>query len=264
MFWSSSPTANRAQLRVVGFRQSPDRPARRSARTRSVARRPGTRPRGSSGNRPAAGPDDSSASSGARSLSPRSRAPPPPAVTSWKCIAAPGRSARSGEAGAHQPHGQRMAGEHRHPAGVVPDQRRPAAAGSPPPHAGCRPGPGRPGGSSRLHPDQVGDPVHQHPGLPRAGPGQHQHVRLLPVVGHECAAGPGCLRLSTMVTPRLGRGLPGQFPLPRSGSQRSQELRLSDRAEVVQGRGVSRVRRRPRAPAARTPPSRGSAAPVPS
>ncbi len=85
---------------------------------------------------------------------------------------------------ASEPHGQGMAGEHGHTVGLVADQ-------VPQPPAYLRGGVAVVGqGNDALGPlpshlDQVGDAVHQHPGLARAGPGQHQHVGIFPGVGDD-------------------------------------------------------------------------------
>ena len=77
-----------------------------------------------------------------------------------------------------------MAGEHRHPAGIVADevgQTAPDLHGSVPVVGQGQDAPG----VLPPHPNQVRDAMHQYPGLPRAGSGQDQHVGLLPVVGDD-------------------------------------------------------------------------------
>ena len=148
----------------------------------------------------------------------------------------------SGEAGTHQPHGHPVAGQHRNPAGVVADEGGQAA---PDLHRGVPVvGQGQDApGVLTPDPDQVGDAVHQHPGLPRPRPRQDQHVGLLPVIGHDAPLH-GVVQALHDAAPGLGRGLTGQFPVPvRQPALQELVFRL---AEVVHGQ-VQVVRRGPQA-----------------
>ena len=131
-----------------------------------------------------------------------------------------------------------MAGEHRHPAGVVSDQVREAA---PDLDRGV-PVVGESEDAARvLAPGahQEGDAVHEHPGLAGAGTGEHQHVHLLPVVGDDSLLG-GVVQALDDGPPRLGRSLAFDLLVPIR--QPTAKEVLLPQAEVVHGQmqGVGR------------------------
>ncbi len=89
-----------------------------------------------------------------------------------------------------------------------------------------------------AHPDQVGDPVHEHPGLARAGARQHQHVGQLAVIGHD----PGLDRVAEVLddgAPRGGACLAPQFRTP--GGEPAVDEALALEGEVVSGKRLCRI-----------------------
>ena len=104
-------------------------------------------------------------------------------ITSWKASPS-GRSARLLKLAPGQPHGETVAGEHRHAAGVVAEQVLETATDldRSVPVVGQRED-----ATGVLSPcaHEVRDSMHQHPGLAGAGACEHQHVGLLPVVGDD-------------------------------------------------------------------------------
>ena len=119
------------------------------------------------------------------------------------CVGLPVRLAR--EAGADEPHGEGVAGEHHHAACVVAYQVLQPAADL---DGGVAVVGQRQDASGVLAPgtNQIGDAMHEHPGLARAGPGEHQHVRGLAVVCYQVAL-VGVVEALDDLGPRFGRGL---------------------------------------------------------
>ena len=95
-----------------------------------------------------------------------------------------------------------------------------------------------PRGILALRAYQVGDTMHQHPGLAGAGAREHQDVRLLPVVRHDAALD-GILETFDDGPPRFRRGLPRSLlaPIRQPPAQKV----LLAKAEIVhsQPQGVS-------------------------
>ena len=117
------------------------------------------------------------------------------------------------ETGADQAHGEPVARQDRDALGVVADQSGETAAYL---DRGV-PVVGQRDDTARLfaaHAYQVGDPVHQHPRLARAGAGQHQDVRPFPVVGHDALLD-GVPQILDDAPPRCGRGLAGKVSAVR-------------------------------------------------
>ena len=87
------------------------------------------------------------------------------------------------------------------------------------------------------HPDEVGDAMHQHAGLARARPGEHQHIGLLPVVRDDTPL--RGTQLFYYGAPGIGRSLARNFGL--TVGQPPLHERLLLHAEVVH-REAHRIR----------------------
>ena len=138
---------------------------------------------------------------------------------------------RAGEAGADQAHGQSVAGEDGDAVGPIADQVVEPLADL---HRGVAVvGQGQ-NGTEGLPPDadQVGDAVHQHPGLARSRTGQHQDVGAFAVVGHDAALDRIVQALNDPA-PGFGGGLALKL-LAAAGQPLVQEA-IPGHAEVVQG-----------------------------
>ena len=129
-----------------------------------------------------------------------------------------------------------MAGEHRYALCIITDQ-----SGETPPDldrrmtvVGQRENPAR---VLASHPDQIGDPMDEHPGLAGTGTGQHQDVGLLAIVGDD----PLLYRVvEALYDARQDSGVVWRAnSFSRSGNQRLQEF-VPFQAEVVhrQAQGI--------------------------
>ena len=135
----------------------------------------------------------------------------------------------AGEAGAGQPHRQGMASQNGHAPRVIADQVSEAAADVDRRVAVV--GQGQDAvGVLAAHADQIGDPVDQHSRLARAGPGEHQHVGLFPLVGDDALLD-RVLQSFDDGPPSIGRGLAANLPV--SAGQPAVEERLLLQGEVV-------------------------------
>ena len=134
-----------------------------------------------------------------------------------------------GEARTGQPHGEAVAGQHGHTAGVVADQFLEAAADIDRGVAVV----GQREDAVRVFPpdaDQIGDAVHQHPRLAGAGAGEDQHVGLFPVVGDDTLL-VWIPQAFDDGTPGVGCGLAADLLVP--ARQPAGEERLLIQAEIV-------------------------------
>ena len=128
------------------------------------------------------------------------------------------------EAGPDQAHGEAVAGMDQNAAGVVPHQFREATADFHRRMPVVGQGDDAPGVFA-PHPQQVGDAMHQHPGLAGTRAGEHQHIGLLTVVGDDALL-VGVLQALHDAAPRLRGGLAGQVLVPVR-QPAAQEVRLA-------------------------------------